>query len=61
MNNQIQLIDDKLQILRSLIPVFKGELAIWIANEIIKFEVKQTELINGNTFLSQPTNNMVSI
>ena len=61
MNNQIQLIEDKLQVLRSLIPVFKGESAIWLANEIIKFEIKRTELINVNTLLSQQTNNMVSI
>ena len=61
MNNQIQLIEDKLQVLRSLISVFKGESAIWLANEIIKFKVKETELVNRNTSLSQPTNTMVSI
>ena len=61
MNNQIQLIGDKLQVLRSLIPVFKGESAIWLANEIIKFELKRSELVNGNLSLTQPTNTMASV
>ena len=61
MDNQIQSIGNKLEMLQILIPVFKGESAIWLANEIIKFVDNQTELVHVNTLLSQPTNTMVSI
>ena len=61
MDNKIQLIEDRLQDLLTLIPVFKGESAIWLVNEIIKLEVKRTKFVHENTFLSQATNTMASI
>ena len=61
MDYQIQQIEDKLKELRRLIPLFKGESAIWLANEIIKWEVNRVELVLGNRQLSQPTNTMASI
>ena len=61
MDYQIQQIENKLQELRRLIPVFKGESAIWLANEIIKWEVKRVEIANVNRPLSHPTNTMASI
>ena len=61
MDNNIQLIDDLLRKLHSSIPVFKGESAIWLANEIIKWELKLAELVNRYTPQPHQTNNMNNI
>ena len=41
MEYQIHHIDNKLPELGSLIPIFKGESAIWLTNAILKLEVKR--------------------
>ena len=61
MDNKIHLIDNLLQQLRSSLPVFKGDSAIWFANEIIKWVLKRTELINLYTTHSYITCNISNI
>ena len=61
MEYQIQHIQNKLQKLRSLILIFKGESAVWLANAIKKLEVKRVELSHGIKPLINPTNTMKSI
>ena len=51
----------KLQELRSLIQIFKGDSAIWLTNAILKLEVKRVKLFNGNRFLCHPKNTKTSI
>lgn len=46
MDIQIELIEERLRELRTSIPVFKGESTVWLANEIIKWEIKRAELLN---------------
>ena len=61
MDNNIHLIDNLLQQLRSSLWVFKGDSAIWFANEIIKWVLKRTELINLYTTHSYITCNISNI
>ena len=46
MDIQTELIEERLRELRTSIPVFKGESTVWLANEIIKWEIKRAELLN---------------
>ena len=61
MEYQIHNIENKLQELRSLILIFKGESAIWLTNAIINLDIKRVELSNGNRSLFHLTNAMTSI
>ena len=44
--------------MRSSIPVFKGDAAILLANEIKKWELTRTELVNRYSTYATTTNNM---
>ena len=61
MDTNILLIDNLLQKLRSSIPVFIGDSAIWLANEINKWLLKRADLVNRYSTHANYTNNMSNI
>ena len=56
--DNIQFIDNLMQKLRSFILVFKGDAAIWLANEIKKWKLKRAEFVNRYSTYATTTNNM---
>ena len=62
MDNNIQLIDQRLAQLRSLIPVYNGQPSLerWLASEIINWQLRRNEYLHRQpTTIPRPTLNLV--